>query len=63
MKEGDGIALLSAGAYGMAMASNYNSRPLAAEVLVNGSRYAVVRERQNVESLTRGEKVAGWLTR
>ena len=61
VKEGDGIALLSAGAYGMVMASNYNSRPLAAEVLVNGSRYAVVRERQAVEDLTRDEKVAGWL--
>jgi diaminopimelate decarboxylase len=63
VKEGDGIALLSAGAYGMAMASNYNSRPLAAEVLVNGSRYAVVRERQEAKDLTRGEKVAGWLKR
>jgi diaminopimelate decarboxylase len=63
VKEGDGIALLSAGAYGMAMASNYNSRPFAAEVLVNGGRYAVVRERQKVKDLTRGEKVAGWLKR
>ncbi|MBI5688206.1 MAG: diaminopimelate decarboxylase [Verrucomicrobia bacterium] len=63
VKEGDGVALLSAGAYGMAMASNYNSRPLAAEVLVNGNRYAVVRERQAVEDLNRGEKVAGWLKR
>ncbi|MCX6901470.1 MAG: diaminopimelate decarboxylase [Verrucomicrobia bacterium] len=61
VKEGDGIALLSAGAYGMVMASNYNSRPLAAEVLVNGNRYAVVRARQTVEDLIRGEKVAGWL--
>jgi len=61
VKGGDGLALLSAGAYGMAMASNYNSRPLAAEVLVSGSRYAVVRSRQRVEELNRGEKVAGWL--
>ncbi|MFZ2639802.1 MAG: diaminopimelate decarboxylase [Verrucomicrobiia bacterium] len=61
VREGDGLALLSAGAYGMAMASNYNSRPLAAEVLVNGNRYAVVRARQTAEDLTRGEKVAGWL--
>ena len=36
MKEGDLVALMSAGAYGFAMASNYNSRPLPAEVLVNG---------------------------
>jgi diaminopimelate decarboxylase len=61
VKEGDGIALLSAGAYGFAMASNYNSRPLAAEVLVSGSRYAVVRERQTREDLVRGESVAPWL--
>ncbi|MFA6561748.1 MAG: diaminopimelate decarboxylase [Verrucomicrobiia bacterium] len=61
VKEGDGLALLSAGAYGMVMASNYNSRPLAAEVLVNSNRYTVVRARQTVEDLTRGEKVAGWL--
>jgi diaminopimelate decarboxylase len=63
VKEGDGIALLSAGAYGFAMASNYNSRPLAAEVLVNGSRYAVVRERQTRDDLIRGESVAPWLKR
>ena len=43
------------------MASNYNSRPLAAEVLVNGRRYAVVRERQTPKDLVRGESVAKWL--
>ena len=61
VRGGDYLALLSAGAYGMAMASNYNSRPFAAEVLVSGSRYAVVRARQKVEELARDEKVAGWL--
>src|SRR5213592_932376 len=45
--EGDFLALMSAGAYGFAMASNYNTRALAAEVLVNGNKSAVVRERQN----------------
>jgi diaminopimelate decarboxylase len=59
--EGDQIALLSAGAYGFVMASNYNSRPLAAEVLVNGKKYAVARERQKVEEIWSGEKVVAWL--
>jgi diaminopimelate decarboxylase len=59
--EGDHIALLSAGAYGFVMASTYNTRSLAAEVLVNGAKAAVVRERQAVEDIWAGEKIAGWL--
>jgi diaminopimelate decarboxylase len=59
--EGDQIALLSAGAYGFVMASNYNSRPLAAEVLVNGKQFAIARERQKVEEIWSGEKVVAWL--
>ncbi|MFO1475719.1 MAG: diaminopimelate decarboxylase, partial [Verrucomicrobiota bacterium] len=59
--QGDYLALLSAGAYGFVMASNYNTRPMAAEVLVHGRRAAVVRKRQPVESLWSGEPVAGWL--
>jgi diaminopimelate decarboxylase len=59
--EGDYLALLSAGAYGFVMASNYNSRPLAAEVLVNGRRAAVVRKRQPVEEIWAGETIAPWL--
>jgi diaminopimelate decarboxylase len=59
--EGDRLALLSAGAYGFVMASNYNARPLAAEILVNGKKTAVVRERQRVEEIWSGEKVAAWL--
>jgi diaminopimelate decarboxylase len=59
--EGDYLALLSAGAYGFAMASNYNARPLAAEVLVNGKKFAVARERQPVKALWAGEKTAPWL--
>jgi diaminopimelate decarboxylase len=47
--------VLSAGAYGFAMSSNYNSRPRAAEVLVRGASYAVVRERESYEDLVRGE--------
>jgi diaminopimelate decarboxylase len=59
--EGDYLALLSAGAYGFVMGSNYNARPLAAEILVNGQRAAVVRERQPVKQIWAGEKIAPWL--
>ena len=59
--EGDYLALLSAGAYGFVMASNYNTRSLAAEVLVNGKKSALVRERQPVTEIWRGEKTAPWL--
>jgi diaminopimelate decarboxylase len=59
--EGEHIALMSAGAYGFAMASNYNARPLAAEILVNGRRAAVARERQPVKEIWSGEKVVAWL--
>jgi diaminopimelate decarboxylase len=60
VREGELLALLSAGAYGSVMGSNYNSRPLAAEVLVNGNRAAVVRERQTIAAIWAGEKLAGW---
>jgi diaminopimelate decarboxylase len=59
--EGDCLALLSAGAYGFVMASNYNTRPLAAEILVNGKQSAIVRERQPVEEIWAAEKIAPWL--
>jgi diaminopimelate decarboxylase len=55
LKEHDLVAIMSAGAYGMAMASNYNSRPLPAEVLVQGGQCALARERQTWEDLVRGE--------
>lgn len=58
--EGDCLALLSAGAYGFVMASNYNTRSLAVEVLVNGNKSAVVRERQSVDEIWASEKVAPW---
>jgi diaminopimelate decarboxylase len=51
VEEGDFLALLSAGAYGMSMSSNYNSRPRAAEVLVDGQEVHLVRARETVESL------------
>jgi len=59
--EGDYLALLSAGAYGFAQASNYNTRPLAAEILVSGKRAAVARERQPVKEIWSGEEVVAWL--
>jgi diaminopimelate decarboxylase len=59
--EGDYLALLSAGAYGFVMASNYNARPLAAEVLVNGQHAALARPRQPVKEIWSGEKVVAWL--
>ncbi len=58
---GDYLALLSAGAYGFVMASNYNTRPMAAEVLVHGRKAAVVRERQSVREIWSGETTAPWL--
>jgi len=59
--EGDLLALLSAGAYGFVMASNYNARPFAAEVLVHGRRAAAARERQAVEKIWEDEKIVAWL--
>ena len=59
--EGDCLALLSAGAYGSVMGSNYNSRSLPTEVLVHGMKSAVVRTRQPVEAIWANERVAEWL--
>jgi len=52
---GDYLAVMSAGAYGFTMASNYNSRPRAAEVLVDGDQYRIIRKRETYEDLIRGE--------
>ncbi|MFD2054888.1 diaminopimelate decarboxylase [Mesorhizobium calcicola] len=57
---GDRIAFLSAGAYGAAMASTYNARPLVAEVLVDGSRYAIIRRRQTVAEMMALEADSRW---
>jgi diaminopimelate decarboxylase len=59
--QGDYLGLLSAGAYGFVMASNYNTRGFAAEVLVNGKQAALVRERQPVREVWAAEKLAPWL--
>jgi len=55
VREGDHLAVLSAGAYGMTMASNYNSRPRAAEVLVDDGQATLIRERETLAELLRGE--------
>ena len=61
--QGDLLAVMSAGAYGFTMASNYNTRPRAPEVLVDGGGFAVVRERETLESLVAGEKIPAALSR
>jgi diaminopimelate decarboxylase len=56
VSEGDLIAILDTGAYGMALASNYNTRPNPAEILVDGSRTKVVRRRQTIKDLLASER-------
>lgn len=60
-RQGDLIAFMSAGAYGFAMSSSYNSRPRVAEVMVKGDKFEVIRERETVEDLIKGEKIASFL--
>jgi diaminopimelate decarboxylase len=54
------LAFLDAGAYGASMSSTYNARPLAPEVLVDGARFAVVRDRQPYEALLAGQRLPDW---
>ena len=56
IEQGDFLALMSAGAYGMSMSSNYNTRPRAAEIMVDGGEVKLIREREKVEQLFAGEK-------
>jgi diaminopimelate decarboxylase len=60
LHEGDLLAIMSAGAYGFVMASNYNSRPLPAEALVRGDQFALIRKRQTWEDLVAGEIDPKW---
>jgi diaminopimelate decarboxylase len=55
VEQGDLLAILDAGAYGMVLASNYNTRPRAAEVLVSGKSAKIIRKRERVSDLLRGE--------
>ncbi|MFY9511315.1 MAG: diaminopimelate decarboxylase, partial [Rubrivivax sp.] len=57
VQPGDMLAMLSAGAYGMAMASNYNTRPRAAEVMVDGDQLHLIREREQVADLFARERL------
>lgn len=54
---GDGLVIATAGAYGHVMGSQYNSRPRPPEVLVHGTRYTLIRERETLEDLVRGEHI------
>lgn len=58
VKEGEYLAVLSSGAYGFTMASNYNTRPMPAEILVEGDKATVVRERQTLDDVLKGEHIA-----
>ncbi len=60
VEEGDLLAVLSAGAYGFVMASNYNSRGRAAEIMVEGDRAELVRARETWDDLLRGETIPEW---
>jgi diaminopimelate decarboxylase len=61
LNQGDLLAVMSAGAYGFTMASNYNSRPRVAEVLVQDDRYYVIRKRETYEDIIRGEEIPVFL--
>ncbi len=60
-KPGDLVAIMSAGAYGFSMASNYNSRPRPAEVMVKGKRFSIIRSRETYDDLMSGEVIPEFL--
>ena len=62
LRSGELIAVMSAGAYGFSMSTNYNSRPRIAEVLVRDDQMFVIRQRENYEDLIRGEEIPDFLT-
>jgi diaminopimelate decarboxylase len=57
LAQDDLLAVMSAGAYGYSMSSNYNSRPRVAEVMAKGNRFEIIRKRETYEDLTRGEEI------
>jgi len=61
VNRGEYLAVMSAGAYGMSMSSNYNSRPFIAEVLINGKTHSLIRKRGSYEDLVRNEAIPGYL--
>jgi len=58
---GDLVMVRSAGAYGAVMASSYNTRPLAPEVMVDGTRFAVVRPRPSIDEMLSSERFPPWM--
>jgi diaminopimelate decarboxylase len=61
LDQGDLFAVVSAGAYGFTMSSNYNSRVRAAEVMVKGDSFEVIKDREEYRDLTKGEKIPSFL--
>ena len=57
---GDLVAIMAAGAYGFSMASNYNTRPLPPEILVDGARHTLIRQRQGIQDILEGEHIPDW---
>ncbi len=57
VKKGEYLVIMSAGAYGFSMSSNYNSRPKAAEVMVKGKKYSLIRKRESYSDIIRGEAI------
>ena len=62
-ESGELLAVMSAGAYGFSMSSNYNSRPRVAEVLVSGNQFHIIRQRETYDDLVRGEVIPEFLNR
>ena len=60
-RPGESLAVMSAGAYGFVMASNYNARPRVPEIMVNGDQYTIVRDRETHDDLVRGEHIPDFL--
>lgn len=61
VRPGEFLAVMSAGAYGFSMSSNYNSRPRAAEVMVKGKRHSLIRVREDFKDLARGEVIPSFI--
>jgi diaminopimelate decarboxylase len=63
VKPNDLLAVMSAGAYGFTMSSNYNSRPRVPEIMVKGAQFSIIRERERYEDLMRGEHIPEFLNK
>ena len=61
IQKGDLLAIMSAGAYGYVMSSNYNVRPRVPEVIVKGNKFEITKKRESFEDLLKGEKVPSFL--